>query len=208
MQQCHRTFAHTRLRKWARHQSPIGVVLIALVCVATPAMSQDSARVIPRTNTQEFGIDAGMVLGLGTLSSFQLTVPAARARVGFFLPNNSHWSLEPAAFLSYEVQKDTRGSLLYDVEMGALYHLHPTGDVVKGVTSVPYIRPFVGVTGVAGGGGSTADFKAGAGLGVKIPWREMIAFRLEANAGYGFHTEAFQLGAFAGVSVFTHHRVL
>lgn len=182
--------------------------LVAAAMVASPALGQDTSAVVAQPNTQEFGIDAGLTVGLGSLSSFQLTLPAARARIGFFLPHDSHWSIEPAAFLSYEAFKDTRGSLDYDLELGALYHFHPTSDIVKGVAAVPYVRPFIGVDGIAGGGGSTGDFRAGAGLGIKIPWRDMIAWRLEANAGYGFHTTAFQLGALAGVSVFTHHRVL
>lgn len=194
-----RTFLRTRF---------VPIALATLPCVASPLVAQDTAAALHRTSLQEFGIDAGMTIGLGSLSSVQLTLPAARARIGFFLPQNSHWSIEPAGFVSYEAVKDTRGSLLYDVEFGALYHMRPTGDLAKGTIAVPYIRPFIGVDGVAGGGGSTGDFRAGAGLGIKIPWREMIAWRLEANAGYGFHTNAFQLGAFAGVSVFTHHRVL
>jgi hypothetical protein len=177
-------------------------------CLAVPIAAQDSTTTVAGPNIQEFGIDAGMTVGLGSVSSFQLTVPAARARIGFFLPKSSRWELEPAASLSYIAVKNARGSLTYDVEAGLLYHLNPAYNVVKGTATVPYVRPFIGVNGVAGGGGSNADFSAGAGLGVKIPWREMIAFRLEANAGYGFSNDAFRLGAFAGVSVFTHHRVL
>jgi hypothetical protein len=182
--------------------------VIAIPWSAATLSAQGNAPTVSGPNVQEFGIDAGMTIGLGSLSSFQLTVPAARARIGFSLPNNSHWELEPAAFLSYTAVKDTRGSLLYDVQAGALYNFQPTANIVKGTAAVPYIRPFVGVDGVAGGGGSNADFSMGAGLGIKIPWREMLAFRLEANAGYGFTNSAFQLGAFAGVSVFTHHKVL
>jgi hypothetical protein len=38
---------------------------------------------------------------------------------------------------------------------------------------------------------------------VKIPWRSGLAWRLEANTGYGFDNEAFRIGAFAGLSFFT-----
>ena len=32
---------------------------------------------------------------------------------------------------------------------------------------------------------------------------QRLAWRLEANAGYGFDNEAFRIGAFAGLSFFT-----
>jgi hypothetical protein len=68
------------------------------------------------------------------------------------------------------------------------------------------VRPFVAVSG-SSGGGSDNEFSAGAGLGVKIPWRPDLAWRLEANAGYGFRNEAFRMGAFAGLSFFTRRAI-
>jgi hypothetical protein len=76
---------------------------------------------------------------------------------------------------------------------------------------VVYVRPFIGVAGITGGGsddvdddsGSDAEFSVGTGLGVKIPWRQDLAWRLEANVGYGFDNEAFRLGLLAGLSFFT-----
>jgi hypothetical protein len=182
--------------------------LAALPCFTTVVAAQDSTASQARPNTQEFGIDAGMTVGFGTRSSVRITVPAERARLGFFLNPDTHWSIEPAAGLSYTAVKDTRGSLDYSLELGALYHFKPPTAALPGPNTVLYARPFIGLTGQAGGGGSNADFRMGAGLGIKKPFRDILAFRLEANAGYGFHNEAVLLGAFAGVSVFTHHRVL
>ena len=182
--------------------------LAVIPCLGVTLDAQDSTTAVKqRPNTQEFGIDAGMLVGLGSESSFQLTLPAERARVGFFLNNDTRWSIEPAAGLSYVVTKDSRGELTYDVEVGGLYHFQPPSNVTQGLNAVGYVRPFIGVNGVAGGGGSNADFSMGAGLGIEKPWRQSLAFRFEANAGYGFHNQAFRLGAFVGVSVFTHRRI-
>lgn len=201
----------TRVRRarGPRGLRAVASAIIAVPCVAAPLLAQDSTTAVKqRPNTQEFGIDAGLAAGLGSQSSVQVTVPAARARVGFFLNNDTRWSLEPSAFLSYTAIKNTRGALDYDFEAGALYHFRPPSNVMQGQNAVAYVRPFIGVNGVAGGGGSNADFIMGAGLGIEKPWRESLAFRFEANAGYGFNNEALQLGALVGISVFTHRRIL
>jgi hypothetical protein len=154
-------------------------------------------------NTMEFGIDAGAQFGLGDVSTVQITLPAARARAGFFLNNDSRWSIEPAAFLSYSKVEGGDGVFVYDLEAGALYHFRPPSAVTAATpASVAYVRPFIGVTGFTGDE-SDSEFSAGAGLGVKIPWRSGLAWRLEANTGYGFDNEAFRIGAFAGLSFFT-----
>ncbi len=95
------------------------------------------------------------------------------------------------------------GQLTYDLEAGVLYNFHSPADVGNSPNAIAYVRPFMGVNGVTGGG-SNSQFKVGSGLGVKVPWRQNIAFRFEGNIGYGFGNKAAQLGAFAGVSVFTH----
>jgi hypothetical protein len=185
-----------------RRGAPLVVALLS-VCAATSAVAQGPTVTNP-PNSEELGIDAGAVFGLGSPSSVQITLPAARARIGFFLNNNSRWSLEPAAFLSYSKVSDAPGVFLYDLEAGALYHFRTPSDVyTRTHASVAYVRPFVGVAGSSGGGTSSSEFSAGAGLGVKIPWRPYLAWRLEANAGYGFKNDAFRIGAFAGLSFFT-----
>lgn len=156
--------------------------------------------------TQEFGVDAGAVFGLGDQSSFSLSLPAARARIGFFFNNNSRWSLEPSLGLAYNKVQDVPYQLDYNFEVGALYHFRPPSDLTAATSaSVAYVRPFVGIVGVRTGGedgGSDSELSIGAGYGVKIPWRNSMAWRLEANAGYGFDNEAFRIGLLAGVSFF------
>jgi hypothetical protein len=171
-----------------------------LVTIGSTATAQSRANT---PNALEFGIDAGATFGLGDVSSVQLTLPASRLRVGFFLPN-SRWSVEPATFLSWTKVEDADGVFVYDLEVGALYHLAPPSQVTgPNPLSVVYVRPFMGVTGVSSGGDDDSEFFLGAGLGVKLPWRDNLAWRLEANTGYGFDNKAFRLGLLAGLSFFT-----
>jgi hypothetical protein len=180
------------------------VIFTALVGLLTVVASTASAQARSTApNTLEFGIDAGATFGFGDISSVQLTVPASRLRVGFYLPN-SRWSIEPATFLSWTKVEDADGVFVYDLELGALYHLAPPSDLsATPPMSVVYVRPFIGVTGVSSGGNDDSEFFMGAGLGVDLPWRPNLAWRLEANTGYGFDNKAFRLGLLAGLSFFT-----
>ena len=180
-------------------------VIFSLVGLLTTSASVATAQaVVSPPNTLEFGIDAGAQFGLGDVSTMQITLPAARARVGFFLNNDSRWSIEPSAFFSYSKVEDLDGIFVYDLEVGALYHFRqPSALNLATPTSVMYLRPFIGVSGVSGEGDDDSEFAAGAGFGIKIPWRPNLAWRLEANNGYGFDNEAFRLGLFAGLSFFT-----
>ena len=156
----------------------------------------------------ELGIDAGAVFGLGDQSSISINVPGSRFRIGFFTPG-SRISFEPAAGFRYNKVEDTDGVFQYDLELGVLYHFRPItistadeGRVTSRVTS-PYVRPFVGITGyTAGDDDNENELSAGAGLGIKIPWRTDLAWRLEANLGYGFDNEAGRIGALVGLSYF------
>ena len=121
---------------------------------AASAVSAQSATTLSQpTNTQEFGLDAGALFGLGDRSSVQFTLPAARARIGFFLNNNSRWSIEPAAGLAYTKVKDVPYLFAYNLEMGALYHFRAPSDLISATRArVAYLRPFAGFAGVATGG--------------------------------------------------------
>jgi hypothetical protein len=177
-----------------------GLAMMVLVGVALPTGLRAQADAGASGFTQEMGLDAGLQVGLGDISSFVIDLPAARMRIGFFQPA-SRWSLEPALGLSYFKAEGADGVLFYNIEGGALYHFRPAGDLRAMGATVAYIRPFVGVNG-ATGDDSDSEVSAGAGFGIKIPWQQDLAWRLEANAGYGFDNEAFRIGAFAGVSFF------
>ena len=181
--------------------------VLALPCAARVAPAQ-GATVTNPPRTVELGIDAGAVFGLGDESSISITLPAARARLGVVLTNNTRWSLEPAALLSFTKVEGADAVLLYNLEGGMLYHFRPPADLADAESeaarrvTVAYVRPFVNLTGYTGEDGDS-ELSVGAGLGVKVPWRPQLAWRLEANFGYGFDNEAFRLGAFAGLSFFT-----
>ncbi len=172
--------------------------LALALAVASPAAAQRRV---------ELGIDAAAVFGLGDQSSVNINLPGSRFRMGFFQPG-SRISIEPAAGLAYNKVEGADGIFRYDLELGALYHFRPIviatadeGEIVARATS-PYVRPFVGLTGFTGGDTDDNEFSAGVGLGTKVAWRRDLAFRLEANLGYGFDNDAARIGLLAGLSFF------
>jgi hypothetical protein len=184
------------------------LALAAVVALATPAPGPLGAQQVGATSrTVELGADAAAEFGLGDVSSVNVTLPGSRFRAGFFM--NPRWSIEPAAGFSYNKVENEDGNLRYDLQLGALYHFRPfavvaadgTGDVIVRVRST-YLRPFVQLVGFDSGNTDDSEVSAGAGLGIKVPWRTRLWWRLEANAGYGFDNEAFRLGAVAGLSYF------
>jgi hypothetical protein len=188
-------------------------VLLGGLALTAPerAHAQTPTAVAQPPRTQEFGVDAGAVFGLGDQSSVQISLPASRARIGFFLTNDTRWSLEPAVGLNYGKVEGSDGNLIYNLEVGALYHFRPNanllverGDAVR--SSVAYVRPFVNLTGFTGGNGDT-EVSAGAGIGIKVPWRAQVAWRAEANLGYGFDNDAARIGALLGLSFFTRNAI-
>ena len=181
--------------------------LAALALVAPAARAQNAAAVAQVPNTIEIGADAGATFGLGDVSSINVDLPAQRARVGFFLNNDSRLSVEPAVGLSYNKFEGQPGQSAYLIETGLLYHFRPARLItdVANRAAVAYARPFVGFTGVSLGGDTPNEneFFAGAGIGIKVPYRTNIAFRAEANLGYGFDNEAARVGLNLGLSFFT-----
>ena len=155
----------------------------------------------------ELGVDAGAVFGLGSQSSVNISLPGSRLRVGFF-ELGSRISLEPAAGFSYDKVEGTDGLFSYNLEFGALYHFEPLTEVaiLGGPTvtrvAVPYVRPFIGLTGFTGGNSSDNEFSLGAGLGTRVAFRPDLPIRLEANVGYGFDNKATRIGLLAGLSFF------
>lgn len=181
----------------------VALAIAALALAAAPAAAQNGIG-----RAAELGIDAGATFGLGSESSVDINLPGSRFRIGFFTPG-SRISIEPALGLGYNKTEGTDGILQYDLQLGALYHFRPitvstTSDAGRTMARVtaPYVRPFVGLTGYSAGGDNENEVSAGAGLGVKIPWRTDLAWRLEANLGYGFDNKAARLGLLAGLSYF------
>ncbi|HEV7992398.1 MAG TPA: hypothetical protein VGP25_11280 [Gemmatimonadaceae bacterium] len=181
------------------------VLAIATAVLAAVPLTAQS----PLGRAAELGIDAGAVFGLGSQSSIDINLPGSRFRMGFFTPG-SRISIEPGVGLGYHKVEGVDGVFTYDLELGLLYHFTPlmvSTATSRGVTArvtSPYVRPFIGITGFSGGGsnGSGHEVSTGAGLGIKIPWRTDLAWRLEANLGYGFDHKAGRIGTLLGLSYF------
>jgi hypothetical protein len=186
----------------------ITAAALAGVALAAPAArAQNSAAVAQAPNSIEIGADAGLTFGLGDQSSVDFNFPAQKARIGFFLNNDSRISIEPALGFTYNKDEGAPGVTTYNIETGALYHFRPARLItdVANRAAVSYVRPFIGFEGasIGGGGRNSNEFFAGAGVGVKVPYRSNIAIRAEANIGYGFDNEAARLGLNLGLSFFT-----
>ena len=183
----------------------VAAALAAVTLAAPAARAQNAGAIAQAPNSIEIGADAGLTVGLGEQSTVAFALPAQRARLGFFLNNDSRLSVEPAVGLNYFDSEGASGALNYTLETGILYHFRPARLItdVANRAAVSYARPFIGITGVTSGGDSENEFFAGAGLGVKLPVRTNIAFRAEANLGYGFDNEAARLGLNLGLSFFT-----
>jgi hypothetical protein len=179
------------------------VALLTSAALAARDAGAQGPAVNSAPNTIELGIDAGATIGLGSDSYFTIAAPAQRARVGFFLNNETRWSLEPAFGLIYADSEGADGSLLYDLDLGALYHFRSPQEVYSATrATVSYVRPFLNFQGQTGGG-SDSRVTVGAGLGIKVPWRGNIAWRLEGNLGYDLDNDAARFGALVGLSFFT-----
>ena len=178
------------------------VALTAAVLAALPVTAQTVGR------AAELGIDAGATFGLGSRSSIDINLPGSRFRVGYFTPG-SRISFEPAFGFGYNKVEGQDGVFRYDLQLGLLYHFSPitvaatdANRVTERVTA-PYFRPFIGFTGFnAGDDASDNEVSAGAGIGIKVPWRTDLAWRLEANLGYGFDNKAGRMGLLFGLSYF------
>jgi hypothetical protein len=147
----------------------------------------------------ELGIDAGVSVGFDTPRATVVSIPVPAVRLGIFL--NDRVSVEPKVGFQ-SIHDDTGTNTLYSGEMGLLYHFekNPVG---RGM----YARPFVGFVGSNLGGSSDTQTFYGAGLGLKTPFANRFASRLEVN--YSHMTAptggsaANSLGILFGLSVFS-----
>ena len=164
---------------------------VASVALAQPAVGDP----LPR----EFGIDGGASIGFGDLDGTAIQFPAQNFRVGFF--RSPATSIEPFGALNYFSIGDADLTQI-TVGTGLLYHFSPDR-----TRSQAYVRPFAAVDFINGGDDSETQFEVGGGLGVKVPWQDRFAWRLEASLGYAIETGDLPggptLGLLAGLSFFT-----
>ena len=143
----------------------------------------------------EIGIDAGISFGLGTPSFTVISIPAQQIRMGFFM--TPELSIEPTFGLT-SVSGGGGGSFtIYSLGAGLLYHFSTSR-----AANQFYVRPFAGIVGTSGGGvASNSDGVFGIGGGLKVPLRQQIASRFEANFSHSNGENA--IGLLAGLSFYT-----
>ena len=161
--------------------------------IAALALSA-SAATAQTSRPLELGVDAGVTVGLGDNAVTVVDIPAQAFRIGF--PMTSNISLEPKLGLTLiSGEGDTFSSYL--AELGLLYHLNT-------MRSGTYLRPFVGLSGFSAGDNDETHGIIGAGVGIKVPLRDRIGSRFEANFAHLFGDGRFnQIGLLAGLSFFT-----
>lgn len=170
-----------------------------LAVSAVLAITASSAGAQQRALPAELGLDAGVSIGFDAPRVTIVSLPVPAVRLGFYMSDRV--SIEPKA--GFQSVHDDAGTLSqYSAEIGLLYHFEnmPVG---RGV----YARPFAGLIGTSGGGSSDTQTFFGGGLGLKQPFANRFASRLEVN--YSHMTAprggsaANSLGVLFGISVFS-----
>lgn len=176
--------------------SLVTAAVAAVFVSASNASAQSS-------NPVELGIDGSVnyVKESGGSNLTTVSIPDMSLRVGFFVSDNV--SVEPRVALASYSGGGSSSYTVYSAALGLLLHANANRS-----ETVPYLRPFVGISGDSGGGSSSSSQAvAGAGVGVKIPMMDRLATRLEANYAHAFSSSQVpssnQFGASFGLSFFT-----
>lgn len=169
------------------------LVVLSMLALSASATAQRSRGAVMANPSPEIGIDAGVTFGLGTPNTTLLSIPAQQIRVGFFF--SPALSVEP----TFGLQSASGGGVsitTYNIGTGLLYHFAQSR-----AASQFYVRPFVNVVGISGDVPSSSTTIIGVGGGIKVPFRERIATRFEANVQSGEGDTA--IGFLAGLSFYT-----
>lgn len=169
------------------------LVVLSLLALSASATAQRSRGAGMANPSPEIGIDAGVTFGLGTPSTTVVSIPAQQIRLGFFV--SPALSVEP----TFGLQSVSGGGVsitTYNFGAGLLYHFAQSR-----AANQFYMRPFVNVVGISGDVGSNTTAVFGFGGGVKVPLRDRIASRFEANVQAGEGDTA--IGLLAGLSFYT-----
>lgn len=180
---------HSTLRALAKPSAWLIAALAAFVLVAPTARAQGAT---------ELGTDAEVQTTIGSGTNVtSVAFPSASIRAGFYA--GPMLSFEPrVGVLSTSGGGST--TTVYAASLSMLLHA-PQSRIGLG----PYLRPFVGITGVSGDG-SASQASAGVGLGMSLPLAGELATRLELNYAHAFSSNQFDsanaLGASVGLSYF------
>ena len=167
----------------------LSLAALTILTLSASASAQRSGSMV--NPSPEIGMDAALTLGLGDNGVTRLDIPASQIRVGFFV--SPALSIEPTFGL--HAIKD--GVTVYQIGAGALYHFSPSR-----AANQFYVRPFLQIVGVSvSGAGSDSQALFGVGGGLKMPLRDRIATRFEANFQHSDGADA--IGLLAGLSFYT-----
>jgi hypothetical protein len=166
---------------------------LAALSILTLSASASAQRSTSANPSPEIGMDAAVTFGLGDGQGTMVDIPAQSIRMGFFV--SPALSIEPTFGLHSESGGGTTVTI-YNIGAGALYHFSPSR-----AANQFYVRPFIQIVGFSGGGLSDSQALFGVGGGLKIPLRDRIASRFEANFA---HTDGSDMiGLLAGLSFYT-----
>lgn len=170
----------------------LSLAALSILALSASASAQRSSS-YSANPSPEIGMDAGITFGLGTPSITTIQIPAQQIRMGFFL--SPALSIEPTFGLQ-SVSGGGTSFTVYNLGAGLLYHFSPSR-----AANQWYVRPFLNVVGTSGGGTSNSTAVFGVGGGLKLPLRDRIASRFEANFQHGDGNNA--IGMLAGLSFYT-----
>ena len=175
----------------------LSIAALSILALSASASAQRSSATMANPSP-EIGMDAGISFGLGTPSTTVISIPVQQIRMGFFV--SPALSIEPSLGLTSFSGGGT--FTLYNIGAGVLYHFSP-----RRAANQFYVRPFLNVVGASGGGTSNSTTIFGLGGGLKVPLRDRIASRFEANFAHqgaqGGTPAENAIGLLAGLSFYT-----
>jgi hypothetical protein len=169
----------------------LSLAALSILALSASASAQRSGSMI--NPSPEIGMDAGISFGLGTPQITTVSIPAQHIRMGFFV--SPALSIEPMLGI-VSVSGDAGSGTVYNLGVGALYHF-----ATSRAANQFYVRPFVNIVGFSGEGTSDSEAVFGVGGGLKIPLRDRIATRFEANFAHADGSDG--IGLLAGLSFYT-----
>jgi hypothetical protein len=175
----------------------LSLAALSILTLGASASAQRSGAV--SNPSPEIGMDAGLGFRLTDPSGTALSIPIQSIRMGFFL--SPALSIEPSLGLVSFSGSGLSGTD-YSVGVGALYHFSPSR-----AANQFYVRPFLNINGSSGDAGSGSSVAFGVGGGLKMPLRDRIATRFEANfahdGGRNGGGSSDMIGLLAGLSFYT-----
>jgi hypothetical protein len=166
-----------------------GLIAITLLGTAVPAAHAQAPPI-------ELGVDAALSVGLDDPRVTVIAIPFQQFRVGFFMSPRT--SIEPTLAINYINVEDLDDATTISIGLGVLFHMTP-----ERTRSQIYFRPFGGFTSVEIAGESESGGNLGLGLGLKTPFADRLATRLEAFLNHQFEGGGTtSVGVLFGLSFF------